>query len=543
MGWRYCVDNTRMARSLHSPCTSHALVAATVLSPDDCTLAVRGVVVGDSCAGGDLGCWRVELGEIVSMDYRKLYGHPPGASEFAERCTQIANLEAEVIDYILSEHGVNAEVRPHSSLITKQFFAFSLDLIPGRKAKVKDVFALQTEIALAISNLRGVATHLRVQDVPLVIEVPNPWPQAISWKEANWKIGSDKMIVGRSYDVYRGKYQLHVDFQRNQHHALVAGASGAGKSVLLSMMLFSLALNNSPRDVELWMCDLKGQDLPLFRSLPHVRAVATTIEDAEQLIARLHDEVERRKQNHGGKHHPRIVLVIDEQAELRNSRTAVDQQNSIMALGRGLNVNVITGTQDPTKEQLGGLSMRNISVKVVGAVENADAARYATGRPGTGAQYLPRGGAFLYIDGPEIRRFQSYLVEKERVTEAVRCITQEWNKDTGGYAPPPLTLRQAKTISAQVRVAEPESGDKQLTEYVERARQAFNEYWDANANDLAWGGKSAVVRAIFGDDASTGGKFDKWATRVVNHLVNERKTTTTPVETSKVLYMHRKTAS
>jgi hypothetical protein len=360
------------------------------------------------------------------MNTRQLYSVQPSESEFADRCIAIAELEAQVIDYVLSEYGLSAQVNPQMSLITQQFFGFALDLIPGKvKAKVKDVFALHSELALAISNLRGVKTHLRLQDVPLVVEVPNPWPQAIHWRDADWRIGPDRMIAGRAYDVYRGKTQLTVDFGQNQHHVGVFGASGAGKSILLDMLLLSLAANNSPAELRFLLCDLKGQDLPVFRDLPHVEAVATTVKDAERLIAYAYNIAKERTNQTA--HKPRYVVVVDEQAELRNADSALDMQTSIMSMGRGLGVDMIVSTQDPTKEALGGkFSTRNLSVKLVGNVESADAARYATGRPGSGAQYLPRGGAFLYIDGPTMQRFQAYLIPKDEITDTVGHISQKW---------------------------------------------------------------------------------------------------------------------
>lgn len=464
------------------------------------------------------------------MNYQNLYKQPPTPDEFAARCTQVAELEAQVIDYILEQYGVGAGVNPRTSLITRQFFAFALDLFPGeRKSKVGDVLALQREIALALSNLRCTPIHLRAQEMPLLLEVPNPWPQPIGWDEAETDLSPHRMTVGRAYDVYRGKCQLSVDFTRNQHHVLVAGSSGAGKSVLLNMMLLSLANNNSPADVRLLLCDLKGQDLPAFHRLPHVEAVATTVAEAERMIGVAHAEVQRRTQRTDA-HHPRIVVVVDEQAELRNSKVAVDMQNSILALGRGLNVNMVLSTQDPTKETLGGLSTRNISVKLVGNVENADAARYATGRPHTGAQFLPRGGAFLYIDGPETQRFQAYMVTPADVAGAVAGLRRCWAGATGqrlpqpvngsyNHLPPVVTSggdRQNGANLAQNGVPAATGGDNQSTvtfpigegrALTEAERKAVRVL--AASGDFDWRGQlslSALVRHVYGskDEARMG---------------------------------------
>lgn len=52
----------------------------------------------------------------------------------------------------------------------------------------------------------------------------------------------------------------------------------------------------------------------------------------------------------------------------------------------------------------------NFPLRLVGRVLSADDAKVAAGQSGTGAEYLPGKGSFLYVDGSEVRRFQSYYI-------------------------------------------------------------------------------------------------------------------------------------
>lgn len=481
------------------------------------------------------------------MDVRWMY-EKPNEDEMKKRCHWIVKYEAGLIADLFERHGVDAAIDLGSSFTTKQFYVLSVKLYG--KETIKRIAALHPEIQLGVSNVRGEETFVRIQDLPLSIEIPLPWPRSIHYVHADWSgIAPRQMIVGMNYSVYHSKRQLVVDFKK-QHHVLVAGASGAGKTVILNMMISSYAGQNDPRRSRLWIFDLKGKDLAPFHRLPHVECVATNVEQAEAAMERLYEEVERRRQP-GASTEPQIVLVIDEQAEFRNSDRALDLQNTIMAQGRGLGINVVVATQDPTKSAMGKFSIRNMSVRLVGAVTDADAARYATGRPNSGAQYLQRPGGFLYIDGPKTIRFQSYDVPDNSLDVIVNEIRRIWHEKANGF------VAERKDASLPVK---PVVVGEVVTEYqtsleadAAKAEDAFNEYYIPEKDKLKHGGKKAIIVAIFGEDTATGGYFDERSGVVFRYLrekrvalvgsdeegsTSGRETTTT----DKVIQMNRKRA-
>lgn len=371
------------------------------------------------------------------MQTAYLYGAKPSPAEYERRCLEIAAFEAQCIEYVLDRHSVNASVDDSLCVFNRQFFGYAIDANGGKRGRVQDVINVHREIANAISKARGRRTVVRVQEIPLMFEVENPFPQALDYRESNIVVGEDRMLAGIEYDAFSGRKPLVIDFNANQHHILIGGASGAGKSVLQNMMVLSLAASTSPTRLRAMLVDLKGRDLPKYARLPHVAEIATTIDRGEEMIAGVHAEVEWRKQ-HYTPDLPRLVLVVDELAELRNSKDAVDQLNSILALGRGLRVNCILCTQDPTKEVLGGISTRNISVRIAGSVADADASRYVTGKAGINAHLLPLGrGAFVAVSGNEVRRFQAYLLEDEPALDKVEDLKEYWEEELGPVTLPP----------------------------------------------------------------------------------------------------------
>lgn len=369
---------------------------------------------------------------------QSLYGSKPSPSEYKRRIEEIVAGEAQAIEYVFQRHKINACIDPEICVVTKQYFAFAIDALGGARGGVADVVSRQRELSNAITRMRGEETMVRIQEVPLMIEVPNPWPQPLTPEGNGFDVGPDRMLAGVQYSPFVGKKSVVFDFNKGQHHFLVAGASGAGKSVLQNMMVLSLATGTLPKDLRMVLVDLKGQDLPKYARLPHVAEIATTVEGAERMIAQVRAELEWRKHNYDPAL-PRLVLVFDELAEIRNSPDAVDALNSILALGRGLKVNCLLATQYPTKDTLGGVRLDNISVRISGSVADAKIAALVTGRPGTGAELLPlNSGAFVASYGNQAKRLQAYLLEDDaaivhaRKIEAVCCKEVE----KGQYAVP-----------------------------------------------------------------------------------------------------------
>ena len=152
-----------------------------------------------------------------------------------------------------------------------------------------------------------------------------------------------------------------LDLQRQGPHALVAGTTGSGKSVLLQSWCLALAARNPPERLQFVFLDFKGGTAfrPLER-LPHCVGSVCDL-DLQHAVRALHAldlELKRRERLVAEQHAqdisalrfapPRLVVVIDEFHALRDQLPdVVNRIVHIASLGRSLGMHVIACTQHP----------------------------------------------------------------------------------------------------------------------------------------------------------------------------------------------------
>ena len=142
-------------------------------------------------------------------------------------------------------------------------------------------------------------------------------------------------------------------------HVLVGGATGAGKSVLLRVLIAEMA---HCHNVDLVLCDPKMIE---FRGWTERAHVAKGLEATGQALDLLHAEMMRRYDqmpdddvewdDSMGRW---IVLVIDEIAELKKSGTSKEtaarqrRLDSIIAMGRAAGIGLVLATQRPSHDAI-----------------------------------------------------------------------------------------------------------------------------------------------------------------------------------------------
>jgi len=408
--------------------------------------------------------------------------------------------EISLINRCLADHRVDAGTAPAWTLVAaSSFIAYGIRL--GRGERIANVEKTLPELAELISAERHRATPIRLRTMPLALEVPHPAPRPLSWQTAAIDVEPHSMLLGRSY-TYQGPREELLKFDE-QPHALIAGMTGAGKSVLLSMMLLTLLRNTSPDELRLVLVDLKNEDLVAFARMPHVITFAGERKAARDAITFVHTVKDERI---ASRRRPfRLVLAIDELAELANVEGSLNQLASILSVGRTLGVNVLAATQHPLASVVGGIAKANFPVRLAGMVTDANAANVATGRPGTGAEMLPGRGAFLRVQSADVVRLQSYFIGAEDIAGMTREIRRRWD----GQAPAPV----------EVVTAEPEPADETGNEVAQMAAR-IRPLWEDGAS------LAAMIRELFGEDANTGGSNRNWTLKAVKWLENDATTTT-----------------
>jgi len=313
--------------------------------------------------------------------------------------------EIALIEKFFRDYRIGAAVHKRASFMAgKSFAVLGVSLGPG--TRISALENRMPEMSEVLSGYRGIPTPLRLRKLPLAIEIPHPAAEPLFATAGNLHIPAHSMLLGKSFG-YEGERDEVLRFD-DAPHSLIAGTTGSGKSKLLELMIYTLAMNTSPHELELVFVDLKNEELVPFADLPHTSAMALSLEDAEETIADVYARKNARVRTGRGKY-KRLVLVIDELAEMSRSKAIMHQLASILAIGRSKAINVLAATQKPTAGIVGSVAKANFTARLVGKVMSPTDAEVAAGISGTQAHFLPGKGSFLFVYGDQTNRFQAYL--------------------------------------------------------------------------------------------------------------------------------------
>jgi S-DNA-T family DNA segregation ATPase FtsK/SpoIIIE len=194
--------------------------------------------------------------------------------------------------------------------------------------------------------------EIRVLDI-------DPHADAIPWPGPSTNTITEPIDLGPFEDATA----CRVLFLRR--HVLFGGATGAGKSSGLNVLMGNLA---ACHDVVIWAIDLK-KGMELGPWAPCIDRLATTPEEARRLLADAVKILEARAALLAEQGHrvwqpapdmPALVVVIDEYAELSDDAPdAIKHADSIARRGRAVAVNLVAATQRPTQKAMGQGAVRS----------------------------------------------------------------------------------------------------------------------------------------------------------------------------------------
>jgi len=315
------------------------------------------------------------------------------------------------------------------------------EITPGKGVKVSAIRSLADNVQLALA-----AQSIRIEaPIPgkaaVGIEVPNSAVSVVSVREILDYVprGEGKLFFGLGKDI-TGR-PIIGDLTR-MPHLLVAGATGAGKSVCLNVILASLLSTCTPDQVQLLLIDPKRVELTSYNGIPHLitdcitdpkLAAGALYELTKEMDARYERfaragvrKIEEYNQNFPDEPLPYIVVVIDELADLMLvAPTRVETSICRIAqLARATGIHLIVATQRPSVDVITGLIKANIPSRIAFAVSSQVDSRTIIDM--AGAERLLGRGDMLYlpIDSPKPVRVQGALVaggELERLCEFWRA--------------------------------------------------------------------------------------------------------------------------
>lgn len=320
---------------------------------------------------------------------------------------------------------------------------------PAPGIRVSRIANLSDDLALALKAL-AVRIQAPIPGSDTVgIEIPNEKRENVNFRELlqdeGFRKGSGPLTMALGKDI--SGHPVMADLSR-MPHLLVAGATGAGKSVCLNSILLSFLYKTRPEDLQLLLVDPKRIELAVYADLPHlVHPVVTEMNQAKTALDWAVHEMDRRYEamarlgvrnisgynqklgSYGGQLPqeladleplPYLVIIIDELADLMLT-AAREVETSIVRLAqlaRAAGIHMILATQRPSVDVVTGLIKANFPCRVSFQVTSKHDSRTILDM--VGAEHLLGKGDMLFKpSGGKLQRLHGPFVSDEEVNNVV----------------------------------------------------------------------------------------------------------------------------
>ena len=224
-------------------------------------------------------------------------------------------------------------------------------------------------------------------------------------------------------------------------HLLVAGTTGAGKSVALNCFLYTLIKNLTPENLKLLIIDPKQVEFILYNNSKYLwRPIVTELDKAAEILDELIDEMnarycllaENKVKNivdlrRAGVELPYIVCVIDEFADLVQTQGKIIEENiqNLAQKARAAGIHIILATQRPSVDVITGTIKANFPNRLAFRVASAFDSKTILNESGA-EKLLGCGDSFLSKEGGRIERIQSAYISDSKLAEFLAPLKSEF---------------------------------------------------------------------------------------------------------------------
>jgi len=361
----------------------------------------------------------------------------------------------------LTETAEEFNVKGHVKNINLGPVVTTYEFKPDPGVKYARVTGLADDLCLALK-----AESIRIERIPgkavVGMEIPNKERETIFLRDVidskEFKASESKLTIalGKVIDGHRRVADL-----AKMPHLLIAGATGAGKSVGVNSLIVSILYKAKPDEVKFIMVDPKRLELGLYADIPHLATPIITdpkraaislrwaVSEMERRykelagwgvrnIAGFNKEVKRRNSlrdydEEGNPHNklPFIVIIIDELADLMmvSGKEVETSITRLAQMARAVGIHLVLATQRPSVDVITGLIKANFPSRISFRVSSKTDSR--TIIDANGAERLLGKGDMLFLPPGTshlIRVHGTYVDEKE-IHQIVSHIKSQGNPD------------------------------------------------------------------------------------------------------------------
>lgn len=411
------------------------------------------------------------LPSLSMLDYK-----PPETTSYdrdlLKRNAQI--LESKLLDYKVK--GKVVEIHPGPVITMYEF-------MPAPGVKVSAIANLANDLAMALSAISiRIVAPIPGKNV-VGIEIPNAARETVWLKEilsdGSYSRAKSKLTLALGKDIVGNPTCMDLG---KAPHLLVAGATGAGKSVAINSFVVSLLFKAEPSEVRVIMVDPKMLELSIYEGIPHLllpvvtdpKQAATALKWAvkemerryrlmadmgvrnlagfNQKVSQLHEDPTQRlpeklrmarllREAKGqidpkgsildadGKpleRLPSIVVIIDELADLMMvaSKEVEHCIARLAQMARASGIHLILATQRPSVDVITGLIKANFPTRISFRVASQIDSRTILDHKGAEA-LLGMGDMLFLPPGAAMQRVHGCYVSEEEVHAVVAHLKEQ----------------------------------------------------------------------------------------------------------------------